>query len=216
MSVETNLSGLIAGYDPGGNHGHGLAVAEFYGGDCRSIVVETLQTAEAVIERLESLAHLRAIGVDTLAAWATGSSSWRPADLWLRSHYKQVSSSIVSPNGLYGSMGLNGMAVLLSARLRHPNIAITETHPKVLYWALTKKKYDYAGNSRSMDSELSSWLACDVETSNDHEWDAAVSVFAAVMGLSGRWTRDLFTEETPESGRLLFPAGQASYWWPER
>lgn len=211
----TPLSGTIAGYDPGGNGGHGFALAAFDAGACTHLVTETLPDAEAVINRLNTLDGLVAIGIDTLAAWATGASGWRPADHWLREAYPSLRPSIVSPNGLYGSMGLNGMAVLASVRHVHRAVHVTETHPKVLYWALSRAKYDYHAHAAGMDAQLSAWLNHPVNTANDHEWDAAVSVLAAFKGVTGQWTHDLFAENRAGSGRLVFPSGPTHYWWPE-
>lgn len=208
-------SGVIAGYDPGGNGCHGLAVAEFQAGACTGFAVETLANAEAVITRLESADGLAAVGIDTLASWATGPSGWRPADLWLRERYKPIQASIVSPNGLYGSMALSGMGVIHALRQSSPSIPVVETHPKVLYWACAGRKYDYAGSGSQMDADLSEWLGADVSTRNDHEWDAALSVLAALRGVQREWQHDLFTESRPYTGRLLFPAGPVHYWWPE-
>lgn len=210
-----SFSGSIAGYDPGGNGGHGLAVATFEFGQCVSMTVETLANAEAVITRLNERNGLIAIGIDTLAAWGTGASGWRQADLWLRKSYPLIRPSIVSPNGLYGSMGLNGMAVLTAVRQTYRELHITETHPKVLYWALTKRKYDYGAHRSEMDAQLGQWLNFSISTANDHEWDAVVSVLAAFMGLTGQWKHDLFQEDSASSGRLIFPSGPAHYWWPE-
>lgn len=209
------FSGFIAGYDPGGNNGHGFALADIQNGKCIELKIATLKDAEAVLSALEEVHNLQALGVDTLAAWATGASGWRAADLWLRQNYKQVQPSIVSPNGLYGSMGLNGMAVLKSIRESKPYIHVTETHPKVLYWALTGSKYNYQEKSELMDGFLSSLLGCQVKTANDHEWDAVVCVVAALLGVNGSWSHDLFQEPIGETGRLVFPSGQANYWWPE-
>lgn len=209
------VSGLIAGYDPGGNGGHGLALAEIQEGRCTNLSARTLKDSESVISLLDEVSNLRAIGIDTLAAWATGPSGWRAADLWLRRRYKQVQPSIISPNGLYGSMGLNGMAVINSIRQSNPQIHVTETHPKVLFWALTGSKYNYLENSEAMDNRLKEWLDYPIETNNDHEWDAAVSVFAALCGVNGLWSHDLFNEPLGDTGRLVFPSGQAHYWWPD-
>lgn len=209
------FTGLIAGYDPGGNDGHGFALADLQNGQCVNLRVETLKDAESVILALEEATELQALGIDTLAAWATGSSGWRAADLWLRKHYKHVLPSIVSPNSLHGSMGLNGMAVLQSIRKSRPHIQITETHPKVLYWALTGSKYNYREEPESMDSFLSKCLGCPVKTKNNHEWDAVLSVVAALRGFEGTWTHDLFKEPMGETGRLVFSSGEAKYWWPE-
>jgi len=210
-----NLTGFVAGYDPGGNDGHGVAVAEFRQGSCIDLSVQTMAHVEAVIHHFESFGSLAAIGIDTLAGWGTGPSGWRGADLWLRRKYRPIQRSIVSPNGLFGSMGLNGMAVLHTVRSWAASLHITETHPKVLYWALTGKKYDYNRFSTQMNTDLSAWLGTVVETTTDHEWDAAVSILAAVRGFDGEWTHDLFTEHSATEGRLIFPAGPANYWWPE-
>ena len=39
---------------------------------------------------------------------------------------------------LFGAMSVNGMAVLLTVRQAFPDIFVTETHPKVLYYALVQ------------------------------------------------------------------------------
>ena len=111
-------------------------------------------------------------------------------------------------------MGLNGMAVLKSIRDSHVSMQVTETHPKVLYWALTADRYNYQERTEAMDKFLSDQLHCQVKTSNEHEWDAVISIVAALRGLDGSWTHDLFSEVIGETGRLVFPAGQTNYWWP--
>ena len=112
-------------------------------------------------------------------------------------------------------MGLNGMAVLSSIRSSKPSIRVTETHPKVLHWALTRAKYDYSKSAAAMDAQLSHRLGIEVSTRNDHEWDATVSALAALMGETGSWKHDLFLEQAADTGRLVFPSGPAHYWWPE-
>jgi hypothetical protein len=105
---------------------------------------------------LGNLEIVSALGVDTLTCWSTGPGGWRSADRWLRQQYPAVRNSVVTPNGLFGSMGLNGMAVLISARKRFDNLFITETHPKVLYWQITRARYDYFAYRGQMDQVLAS------------------------------------------------------------
>jgi hypothetical protein len=81
-------------------------------------------------------------------------------------------------------MGLNGMAVLLAARRSHPGALITETHPKVLYHQMTGRKYDYANDAAAMDFALANALGVALAPANDREWDAALSAFAALQGLT--------------------------------
>ena len=173
------INGFIAGHDPGGNDAHGLAIAKYENGVCTELVTRTEPNAEAVIQCLESKSGLLAIGVDTLVCWATGSAGWRPADKWLIEQYPDVANSVMNPNYLPGAMSINGMAVILSLRKKWPSLRVTETHPKVLYYALTGEGYDYAANQQEMNDELAEWLGCEVNPNNDHEFDAALSVYAA-------------------------------------
>ncbi len=210
-------TGTVVGYDPGGNGKHGVSAIRISGGAISDVKVQTLDTAEAVLAWIEPTNDLVAIGIDTLSCWSTGYSGWRGADRWLRKKYPNVQRSVVSPNGLYGSMGLNGMAVLLSLRRQCPELPATETHPKVLYWALTGCKYDYLKTSEKMNAELCRFLGRKVATANDHEWDACISAVAAFNGSTGRWTHDLLEEEVLSTAqeRLVEPAGSVHYWWPE-
>jgi len=208
------VEGVIAGYDPGGNDNHGLALLTIRDGKATALVTETLRTAEDVIAQLARVDRLIGIGVDTLTCWSTGPSGWRPADRWLRDHYPEVESSVVSPNSLFGSMGLNGMAVLVVTQRSRPSLLITETHPKVLCRHLLGEKYDYVNKRTVMDEELTRGLGIPVDTANDHEWDAAVSTLVLLKRLSGCWSHDLHTEPTEGAERIVTPCGPTHYFWP--
>ena len=209
------LTGDIVGYDPGGNGAHGVAKLSIRGGQPKSLVTRTLQTAEDVISYLEHLSAIIAFGVDTLTCWSTGLGAWRPADRWLRHHYVEVRNRIIAPNGLRGSMGLNGMAVLMAVKLKFPNVLITETHPKVLYWHLSRQKYDYTNHKVSMDQTLADVLRLSVAPKTEHEWDAALSTLAALKGATGRWLLDLHSRPTVSGERIVSPCGKTHYFWPE-
>ena len=213
MAVRS-LTGTIVGYDPGGNGRHGVATFSVDRGQATRVYTNTRATAEDVLLELTAIDDLIGIGVDTLTCWSTGESGWRAADLWLREKYPEISNSVAASNSLFGSMGINGMAVLVSARQQYPEIHITETHPKVLYWAMSNRKHDYGQSSQLMDSQVSEWMGISVKTRNDHEWDAAISAYAALAGLRGEWTRDLLASGEGESARRVLPCGQAHYWWP--
>jgi len=215
MRTTRPISGAILGYDPGGNGANGVAELIVEDGQCVRAVVHTKHAAEDVLEWSSQLENVIGFGVDTLAAWSTGRSGWRSADIWLRKRYPEVLASVMSPNSLSGSMGINGMAVLIALRKAQPDLVVSETHPNVLYRALTGRKYDYKSNSSDMDAALARWLDVDVLTSNDHEWDALVSAFAVLKGMSGDWTHDLFEEQADRDGRIIWPCGQTKYWWPE-
>jgi hypothetical protein len=216
MSLPSgHTDGVIAGYDPGGNGCHGLALLLIRDGVPARLETSTLETAEDFASRLKSLGALIGLGVDTLTCWSTGPSGWRPADRWLRDRYPEVHSSIASPNSLRGSMGLGGMAVLIAARQAYPSLVVTETHPKVLYWHLLREKYDYVDRRAEMDEALAGLLALPVDPANEHEWDAALSAFAVFEGLSGHWSLDLHSLPTLGNERIVSPCGPTHYFWPE-
>jgi hypothetical protein len=204
----------FAGYDPGGNGKHGLALLDTVRGKAISLETTTLATPEAVLQRLQDVDNLVGIGIDTLTCWSTGSSGWRPADRWLRMQYPEVRPSIVSPNGMYGSMGLNGMSVLCVLRSISPGLVITETHPKVLHWALRRSKYDYGEGHNEMDGALTVELGINVQTTNDHEWDAASSLLPLLRGYDEDWTQDLHQLPTAPTERIVQPCGETHYFWP--
>ncbi|MCD4828887.1 MAG: hypothetical protein K8R90_05600 [Candidatus Cloacimonetes bacterium] len=213
-------TGFIVGYDPGGNNKHGIAIMEVESGRIVSVTPKTLFSAEKVINEIKSISNVIGLGVDTLTCWSTGKSGWRPADKWLREKYKVVEKSVSSPNFLMGAMSLNGMSVLLEVSRSFPNCIISETHPKVLYYALMTKekdkveKYNYQKNKKEMDKMLSKLLGLVITTKSDHEWDAAISAYAVWMGMTGSWKRDLHKLEVENTERIVKPCGDTSYFWP--
>ena len=210
------MTGTVVGYDPGGNGNHGFARAKVRDGDIVCVTTKILQTAEDVVRSILGGEKPLGLGIDTLTCWGTGHSGWRPADWRLRDRYCPVKDSIVAPNSLYGAVSVNGMAVLLAVRRAFPDIFVTETHPKVLYYALLEEPYDYSGANKSvMNDRLTSWLGVDVEPENEHEWDAAISILPVVRGLRGSW-RDLHDRPTKSRERLVHPCGKTTYMWPKR
>lgn len=188
------------------------------------------------------LGPVQGLGIDTLTYWSSGRSGLRKADEMLRHVFdpvlkeehrkrqgtgaeKPFRSSVVALNSLYGSMSVNGMFVLRKLRKSSERAGsssdpwITETHPKVLYFALSGEKYDYY-NRRE---EMNGWLAKEMNmrldgveeselTKNDHEWDAVISAWAANQGRTGRWETNLVAHK--DSANLDFPAGCVDYRWP--
>ena len=210
------MTGTVVGYDPGGNGKHGFARARVRDGEIVSVTTKTLRHAEDVIASILEIETLVGLGIDTLTCWGTGRSGWRPADCSLRQRYPAVKKSIVAPNSLYGAMCLNGMAVLLTVRQAFPGIFVTETHPKVLYYAKCNQRYDYNGpNTSDINKCLRRLLGVDVTPQNEHEWDAAISILPVVRGLHGSW-RDLHNLPTKSGERLVHPCGETTYMWPER
>jgi hypothetical protein len=200
------------GFDPGGLFA-GTGVALFSIRDkapyCITDCVESVDDAiKWSIERLAGEAP-KAAGLDTFLFWETGKGGWRGADLWLRKQYPVVKSSVLSSNSAHGSMSIQGMSLAIQLRGRWPQVELIETHPKVLWYALTMQKYDWP-------SDMAEWLLNEMdcltaEIANDHCWDAALSAWAAFKGHTKCWKRDL--RELSRSP--IEPAGRSAFWWPE-
>ena len=211
-----SITGTIVGYDPGGNLKHGLAIFEYQDGQIIDAQITTCDTAFDVLERVSECSSILGVGIDTLTYWGMGKSGWRPADKWLRKKYPLVQNSVASPNSLFGSMGINGMSVLISLRKRFREIVLSETHPKVLYYAMSGNKYEYSSSSTEMDRFLSVTMDWDIKTKNDHEWDAVISVYALYQGMVGSWGHDLHQLQPESKGHLVKPVGDTKYWWPDK
>ncbi len=208
------MSTLYLGYDPGGNGNHGVAAI-----DGRQAWCDTMPTAKLAIDWFLQRCGDReptALGIDTLTLWSTGPAGWRPADRALRATYPTVRNSIAAPNLLYGAMPINGIAVALELRKAFPKLRITETHPKVLYYALTGLAYNFAHHRDQMVQKLLDWGALDhCEVKKDHEWDALLSAYAARQWATEKWQIDL--HQLPASAEeTLIPAHgtEACYAWP--
>ncbi len=209
-----SLTGKIVGYDPGGNGKHGVAALIVNNGQPVQLSFTTVRNAQAALDWFAIGEIPLAAGIDTLTVLSTGDSGWRPADRWLRGKYPQVQNSIVNPNYLQGAMSLNGLAVIVSLRALSKGILITETHPKVLYYCLSGIQHNYQIKQVAMNGHLTQWIGLTTNTTNDHEWDAALSCFAALEGLSSRWTTDLHQIPTVASEHLVQIGGPSHYFWP--
>ena len=212
-----NATGSFLGYDPGGDGNHGVAVLRVDAGKPSSVEVTTLQTAEDALRFFERQRNGPAIGIDTLTCWSTGPGGWRPADRWLRENYPKVRNSVVTPNGLFGSMGLNGPSVLLTLRNATPCLMATETHPKVLHCHFSNERYDFLGHHDRMNALLARLLHLAITVITEHAWDAAISAYAAYVGYVREWSLDLHDEyrfRPAENERIVWPCGQTHYFWP--
>jgi len=200
----------LLGYDPGGDHSHGLALCEVaqVGGrwSPQSIQVATVSIVREAVAWVESKAAgatILAVGVDTITEWNSGSAGWRPADLWLRSRYPAMVKSIAAPNALYGSMPVGGAAFLtmMAPRFHLDGTQVTEAHPKVVYHAMTGRKHTWETDREFMANWLLQELRLDLTPTVfghlDHPFDAAVSLLPALSGLNGDWTPTTATHLRP-------------------
>jgi hypothetical protein len=220
MGGARSTDSIILGYDPGGDHKHGVAALSVVHGAIVKVEVATARAVESALgwfrSRIDASKPPRiGLGVDTLTVWSTGPSGWRPADRLLRAAYPAAANSVVASNSLYGAMAVNGMLLMARLREQHPTMVISETHPKVLFQALASTRYDYRSNAVDMGSSLAQWLGAAVPPlANDHEWDAIASAYAAWQGCCGRWSSDLHLLHTSPGESLLWPVGRTSFYWP--
>lgn len=228
MSASPTIASCLLGYDPGGEHAHGLALCEVTHVEGRwcpqTLQVSTASCVRDVVAWVEAQSagsRLLAVGLDTLTAWNSGPGGWRPADLWLRKAYPTVRNSVTPPNALFGAMALNGAAFLhlLAPRFQVDGTQVTEAHPKVLHYALRGQKHAWAGDREDM----ASWLLHELGVASDpmifghddHTFDAALALLPALRGLNGDWTLDLHTLSDPKTGTPVRFAGPTHYWWPD-
>jgi hypothetical protein len=209
-----SLTGKIVGYDPGGNGNHGVAALVVDNGRPIRLSFATVRNAQAAFDWLTIGDKPLAAGIDTLTVLSMGDSGWRPADRWLRGQYPKVQNNVVNPNYLQGSMALNGLAVMISLRGASRDILVSETHLKVLYHRLSGFQYSYQVNQVGMNAHLTQWIGLAANTTSGHEWDAAVSCFAVLEGITGRWVTDLHQLPTVPGEKLVQPGGPSHYYWP--
>jgi hypothetical protein len=204
---------IYLGYDPGGDGKGGVAILNAVGAK-PAYETDLTDSVDEAIRWLTGRANgaPAAAGIDAMLFWETGPSGWRAADKSLKARYSAVEKSIVSSNSAFGAMAVQGMALAMLLRKQWPNIILTETHPKVLYYACTNKKYQWSETSEEMQSWLLTEMGCKLGApiDSDDKWDALISAWAAKMGHTRAWTTDLRCL----SDKPLEPAGTVAYCWP--
>ncbi len=105
---------------------------------------------------------------------------------------------------------MQGMAMAMRLREIWPDIKLNETHPKVLYHALSNLIYSFGPPMKQWLLRQFAPPLC-LEIDNDHDWDALLSAWATWKGLQGTWYNDLMESDMAP---LMRPAGEVSYFWP--
>lgn len=240
MKHVKKVSGWIIGYDPGGNGKQGVACILVQDNVVTKAKVTHTRTVDAALSKVNEIVEkgpVIGLGVDTLTEWCCGESGYRNADRILQAKYPQaidsrVKKQVISSNGLRGAMSVNGMAFILLMKRRFPEILVTETHPKVLYKALTDKVYDWALYSGNMQTWINDRLGFIGENAlnltNDDQFDALISAYACLQGMKGNWSRDLHSKVLPmdmpenlerratteDPATRVRPAGKTKFFWP--
>jgi hypothetical protein len=66
-----------------------------------------------------------------------------------------------------------------------------------------------------MDATLTTALGRAIAPANHHEWDAALSAYAALESLTDHWATDLLEVPIEADERLISPCEGVHYYWPE-
>jgi hypothetical protein len=205
---------VVLGYDPGGRGSHGAAVVSRDSDGRLNVKVVTKNSVAEILTWFtdQCLTGPIAAGIDTLLSWPIqDEAGWRAIDSYLRETYPLVAKSVISANGLYGAMCLNGMSLAMKLRERWPHIILNETHPKVLYYALSNRKHRY-------DDWMVTWLQNEMnlngqlQVSNDNEWDAAISAWYTLVSIEQESSRDLVDEF--QADNAIYPVGKVHFYWP--
>jgi len=203
--------GIHLGFDPGGDHKFGVAFLE--GGCVKTSTVSNVDDAMKWAMRVCGSRRPIAAGIDTLLHWATSKSGMRPCDWKLRTKYRIMKNSIMSPNSLYGAMAIGGMALALRLHQVWPEIILNETHPKVLLHAQWGQRYD--PKDETTIGAAIQWFVgqghyVEPLIEGEHQLDAALSAWATRKGVADGWVDIIGNGDS-----LLFPAGTVRYLWPE-
>jgi hypothetical protein len=206
MGAEADI---FLGFDPGGRRKFGVALLQ--GENASASTCSGV--GEAVSWALNECRKTKpvAAGIDTLLHWSTDNGGMRNADRWLRDTYPKARSSVMCPNSLYGAMPVGGMGLALELRRHLPNIRLNETHPKLLFYAISGKRYrpaDLAGAVEWFANYSSLTIIGDI--SNDDQFDALLSAWATREGYADGW-QDLVS---PDVNDQIFPVGEVNYLWP--
>lgn len=101
---------------------------------------------------------------------------------------------------------VQGLMPAMMLRKAHPNVPITESHPKALLLALRLKDWKAISESFVLDGP---------EPPTKHERDALIAAVAVREGSLGRWKLDLALHLGPsEMDPKAVWLGKVHYWWP--
>lgn len=207
---------IFLGFDPGGGSSFGCWIVSD-----RKIEGGTVGSVDEAIDwtrRVCADFKPAAAGIDTLLFWQTTPSGWRGADEYLRRRYPLRRNSVLCSNGLYGSMAVQGATLAMRLRTLWPDLYLTETHPKVL-WEHLATGCTYPREPERNHGAIV-WLsgACghQIHVRNEHEFDAALSAWAAREGYNGVWAHDLALERASQQrGENVQLVPDVHYVWPD-
>jgi len=199
---------VFLGFDPGGKNGFGIAIAN--GSRVSFKTVSTIKEAVDWAIAACGAEEPNAAGIDTILHWGKGSSGFRSADKWLIARHPLSAGSVMAPNSLRGAMTIGGVGLAIELRKHWPKLTLNETHPKVLFHALTGLSYPRKGLSSALE-----WLGQRAQFELHHpepsedEFDAILSAWATREAQAHGWI-DLVANDDQH----IYPIGNVRYLWP--
>ena len=188
------------GADPGGIKSFGVAALLEDDGSFKTWLCSSTD------EALARIIQPAGVGIDCPLWWSSGEGGGRLADRWLRKTYRIASGTVQSVNSLKGAVLVEGLMLAMMLRKAHPNVPITELHPKALLVALRLKDWKAFSESFVLDGP---------EPPTEHERDALIGAVAVREGSLGRWKLDLALHLGPsEIDPKAVWFGEVHYWWP--
>ena len=208
------MSEFWVGVDPGGDNNFGLAFLDSSGK--QPMVCNTVSSVDKAVEQIARRGTPLGLGIDTPMWWTAREKGWRKADEVLKNKYCDVSGSVLSINSLRGAALVGGMMLAFRIREKFPDTRITETHPKVLLYAL-EPALELEERERSFAKRFN--ISTDKDWKNEHKRDAIIGAVCAREGFEGRWTFDLVrrryqSEQDPQDPYSYWLA-PVHYFWPE-
>ena len=206
-----SVSEFWVGADPGGDNNFGLAFLDAAGK--QSLYCTTVSSVDEAFKQIVRRGTPLGLGIDAPMWWTARKKGWRKADEVLKDKYCDVSGSVLSINSLRGAALVGGMMLALRIREKFPDTRITETHPKVLLYAL-EPALELEKRERSFADRFK--ISTEKDWKNEHKRDAIIGAVCAREGFEGRWTVDLaqhrYESEQDPSSYCLAPI---HYFWPE-
>jgi len=210
---------ILLGFDPGGAGAFGWCVAEHSAQ--LPIRIRRTGIANDAQGAVDAALSFVVNGADTVLAAAIDAplfwvaSGDRRADQLVRDRVRQSggqSSSVQHVNSLQGACLIQGILAGLLLRTIHPELRLTESHPKAFLWIAGIANDGLPAVMVTLQ-HLAQLIESDEAGSCDHERDAAIatlSAWAMVVGLAGAWT-DLYPLEEHPYSPLAQPL---AYWMP--
>ncbi len=208
---------IYVGFDPGGDKRFGWAVCSSKESILHVLATgRAAHTREAVTQALSVASGKGTImgaGIDAPLFWSEAGG--RDVDILVRSAIKQLGAphpegTVQHINSLRGACLLQGVMTARLLQKQHPDIALTESHPKALLYLLGIANAERSAASVTM-ADLLNYVICETHV-GEHERDA---VLAAITAFAGKIRTQGWINLFKRERKSIIPFNyQCAYWMP--